>query len=77
MYIFKDKIVWVTGASSGIGKEMAIQLAAQGAIVVLSSRNEEKLIAIKEKLKKVVHFHTFPVFWSSSLLGTTLDHLLF
>ena len=43
---FQDKVVWVTGASSGIGIEIARQLAASGAKVVLSSRNEDKLIEI-------------------------------
>lgn len=52
MDIFKDKVVWVTGASSGIGEEMAIQLANHGAVLVLSSRSEEKLITVKEKLKQ-------------------------
>lgn len=47
---FKDKVVWVTGASSGIGIEIARQLAASGAKVVLSSRNEEKLIEIQKTL---------------------------
>jgi 3-oxoacyl-ACP reductase-like protein len=33
---FKDKIIWITGASSGIGKELAIQLANK---VILTSSN--------------------------------------
>jgi short-subunit dehydrogenase len=50
MSIYKDKVVWVTGASSGIGVEMVRQLAAKGAKVVLSSRNEDKLTEIKNTL---------------------------
>ena len=44
---FQNKVAWITGASSGIGKELAIQLAELGAILILSSRNKEEL----EKLK--------------------------
>jgi short-subunit dehydrogenase len=30
---FNNKVVWITGASSGIGKELAIQLSQQQAIL--------------------------------------------
>jgi NAD(P)-dependent dehydrogenase (short-subunit alcohol dehydrogenase family) len=39
----KDKIVLITGASSGIGLETAKQLAAHGAQLVLVARSEDKL----------------------------------
>jgi len=40
---FRENVVIITGASSGIGQEMAYQLAAQGAWLVLAARNEAKL----------------------------------
>lgn len=43
MNYFQGKIAWVTGASSGIGKATCEALAKNGAIVVLSARNEEML----------------------------------
>ncbi len=49
--IFENKICWVTGASSGIGKEIAIQLSNLGAKVILSARNSDSLIEIKNSLK--------------------------
>lgn len=45
---FKDKVVWVTGASSGIGRETVLQLASKGANVIASARNVEKLHRLKE-----------------------------
>lgn len=39
----KDKVAIVTGASQGIGKAIATELAKEGAIVYISSRSEEKL----------------------------------
>ncbi len=48
--MFENKVVWITGASSGIGIEMARQLANKGAKVVLSSRNEDKLREIQLNL---------------------------
>jgi short-subunit dehydrogenase len=40
---FAGKRIWITGASSGIGAELAKQLTTSGAQVVISGRNEEKL----------------------------------
>jgi len=45
-----NKIIWLTGASSGIGEALAYQLAQGGAKLVLCSRNLEKLQALKLKL---------------------------
>ena len=40
---FEAKTVWVTGASSGLGRAMAIDLSRRGARVILSGRNEAAL----------------------------------
>ncbi len=51
MNYFENKIIWITGASSGIGSEMAKQLAQDGATIVLSARNESGLNEVKKVLK--------------------------
>lgn len=40
---FRDQVVIVTGASSGIGRDLSLQLAGQGAQVVLAARRAELL----------------------------------
>lgn len=45
-----NKTVWITGASSGIGLELARQLAARGARIVLSARRKAVLEEIAESL---------------------------
>jgi len=45
------KVCVITGASSGIGKSLAIKLSLKGAIVVLAARRNSKLIKIKEKIE--------------------------
>ena len=48
----KDKVVIITGASSGIGEATARLLAEKGAKVVLGARREDKLKAITEEIQK-------------------------
>ena len=45
------KLVWITGASTGIGREVALQLAARGVTVAVSARSAEKLEGMGENIK--------------------------
>lgn len=45
---FKNKVVWITGASSGIGEALAYALHEQGAHLILSSRRKKALEKVKE-----------------------------
>lgn len=47
----KNKIVFITGASSGIGAACARQFASQGARLLLCARNEDKLATLADELK--------------------------
>lgn len=55
MNYFKDKVAWITGASSGIGKELAIQLNKAGAKLILSARSEDKLHDLHKSLNNEEH----------------------
>lgn len=58
---YANKVVWITGASSGIGEELAMQYNALGAKVVLSARNESKLNEVAKKLKFQDNFFILPL----------------
>ena len=47
--IFKDHVVVITGASSGIGRELALQLAKQGAFLSVAARDTRRLADLKQK----------------------------
>lgn len=46
--MYKDQVVWITGASSGIGEALALQFAQRGAKLILSSRKVEELNRVKQ-----------------------------
>jgi dehydrogenase/reductase SDR family member 7B len=46
---WKNKTVWITGAGSGIGQALALELSKRGANLILSARSEDKLQAVKNK----------------------------
>ena len=49
----KNKVIIITGASSGIGKALGFALAKKGNKLVLAGRNKEKLNAVLQKINEV------------------------
>jgi short-subunit dehydrogenase len=59
---FKNKIVWITGASSGIGEALVYLLNQQGARLIISSRRSGALYEVKQKCKKnPLDVHVLPL----------------
>lgn len=48
---WKDKVIFLTGASSGIGEALALELSKRGAIVGLLARREQLLQTIAQKIE--------------------------
>lgn len=55
MMFLKDKIALITGAASGIGKEIAVKFAHKGAKVVIADIDEEKAKATADEILKSQH----------------------
>lgn len=45
---FDKKVVWITGASSGIGEFLAYEFSRLGATLILSARNLQELERVKK-----------------------------
>lgn len=44
---FRDRVVWITGASAGIGEALSHAFSARGARLILSARREEQLLRVQ------------------------------
>lgn len=51
MYSLRDKIIFITGASSGIGKSCARAFAGEGAKILMAARRKDRLNALAAELK--------------------------
>jgi short-subunit dehydrogenase len=58
---YENKTVWITGASSGIGKAAAQEFAKEGATLILSSRNKESLQALRTELPNPNNVFVLPL----------------
>ncbi|CAD5229836.1 unnamed protein product [Bursaphelenchus xylophilus] len=66
--MFTNKVVIVTGSSSGIGKEAARLFAKEGAAVVLHGQNQERLQGVERELKEM-----FPGVKTMTIAGPIQD----
>jgi short-subunit dehydrogenase len=51
--MFQNKVVWITGASSGIGAQLAVEFALHGAKIALSARRVDSLEAVRAQIELV------------------------
>ncbi len=58
---FNNKTIWITGASSGIGKGLAIEFSNYDVNIILSSRSEEKLEEVKAACKNPDRVKVLPL----------------
>jgi len=54
-------IIWITGASSGIGKELCFQYSKRGHHLIISARNEEALNSVKDASHQPENIRVLPL----------------
>lgn len=75
---FQDKVVWITGASSGIGEALTYALHQRGARLILSSRRNEELQRVRENCKgdtSQIHIITLDLVQAEELGGKAREAL--
>jgi dehydrogenase/reductase SDR family protein 7B len=56
-----NKVIWITGASSGIGEALVYAYSKTGAKLIISSRNRDELYRVKLACKNPVGIHVLPL----------------
>lgn len=56
-----NKVVWITGASSGIGEALVYAYNNSGAKLIISSRNRDELFRVKGNCKNQINVHVLSV----------------
>ena len=49
---FKDRVVFISGASNGIGRQLAVDLADRGAVVIGCGRSRDRLVETLKQVRK-------------------------
>ena len=70
------KVIWITGASSGIGKALTIKFAESGWIVAASARRENLLNELNE-LNKNRNMNTVYIYFIHLVFNTTWSIVFF
>jgi dehydrogenase/reductase SDR family member 7B len=77
MNSFLNRVIWITGASSGIGEALAYAFSAEGALLILSSRRVEELERVKRACAHPGQVKIIPLdLLDSSLLGVRTEQAI-
>ena len=57
----QGKVIWITGASGGIGEAIALELSTRGASLILSARREDELARVKAACASPDNVATLPL----------------
>ncbi|HIW31201.1 MAG TPA: SDR family NAD(P)-dependent oxidoreductase, partial [Candidatus Paenibacillus intestinavium] len=73
--MLNDKVILITGASSGIGSLLAEQVSDLGAITILTGRNEQRLTLTLEKISGRAAIYVMDV-QNLANIESTVDHIV-
>jgi dehydrogenase/reductase SDR family member 7B len=74
---FQAKVVWITGASSGIGEALAYCFASEGARLIISSRRPQELQRVKHNIRSeclIIPFDVKDTLAVENAVNTAIEH---
>ncbi len=76
---FRNKVVWITGASSGIGEALAYAFSEEGAHLVLTARRQDRLQAVQDACKGegkvlLLPFDVTQLDCHPTMVGAVIEH---
>ncbi|GLS27978.1 SDR family NAD(P)-dependent oxidoreductase [Marinibactrum halimedae] len=69
----RGNIIWLTGASSGIGLQLAKDLVAEGNFVILSGRNKAPMEVLRQEFPNCIHIIDFDLSDTNAWQDVTLQ----
>ena len=73
--MLSNKVIWISGGSTGIGKSTAIKFVEKNWIVVVTARNKDNLQKLKEEINNKFKMNKFYIFTCDNTIKDQVESI--